>query len=271
MKKGRTFPEPLEALLLVLATFGVLIVFLLLFSIFSTSGLNQAQRAASGSRYFYIIGGSLFLIVPMVYARWRNYPIRILFRLNPVPLSVILVSVIIGLSLSVLSDELERIIALFVTIPDWMYEMLNPLRAEGTTDWILVLLGSVVIAAVAEEGLFRGFVQVTLEAKGDVTRAVLLTALTWTLVHQNPYWAVELFLMGVFLGFMAWRSNSILPGIMAHGVNNLIAMLMLNFSPEAGAEAWYEWNGHVSPALLIIALAMLIWGLRWLDARYRAG
>jgi membrane protease YdiL (CAAX protease family) len=271
MKKGRSFPEPLEALLLVLATFGALIVFLLLFSIFSTSGLNQAQRAVSGSRYFYILGGSLFLIVPLLYARWRKYPVRILFRFNPVPLSVVLASVVIGLSLSILSDELERIIALFVTIPDWMYEMLNPLRAKDAVDWILVLLGSVVIAAIAEEGLFRGFVQVTLEAKGDVTRAVLLTALTWTLVHQNPYWAVELFITGVFLGFMAWRSNSILPGIIAHGVNNLVAMLMLNFPSEDGMESWYEWNGHVSPVLLITALAMLIGGIRWFGARYRAG
>ncbi len=271
MTDRRTFPEPLEALLLVLATFGVLIVFLVLFSIFSTSGLNQAQRAISGSRYFYIVGGSLFLIVPLLYARWRNYPIQILFRMNPVPLSVIFVSLLIGISLSVLSDELERIIALFVTIPDWMYEMLNPLKAESTLDWVLVFLGSVVIAAVAEEGLFRGFVQVTLEAKGDVTRAVLLTSLTWTLVHQNPYWAVELFLMGVFLGFMAWRSNSILPGIIAHGINNLLAMLILNFPSEQGTEGWYEWNGHVSPVLLTLALASLIWSLRWFSARYRAG
>ena len=178
---------------------------------------------------------------------------------------------LIGLSLSVLSDELERLIALLVTIPDWMYDMLKPLKAEGIMDWILVLLGSVVIAAVAEEGLFRGFVQMTLEAKGDVTRAVLLTALTWTLVHQNPYWAVELFIMGVFLGFMAWRSNSILPGIVAHGVNNLLAMLMLNAPPEAGTYGWYEWNGHVSPVVLTVALAVLIWSLRWFSNRYRAG
>jgi len=270
MSARKQFPEPVEALLLVLATFGLLILFLLFYAQFSTNGLSAAQRAVSGSRYSYIIGGSLFLIVPLVYARFRGYPLRVLFRLNPIPFPVVLVSLIIGLALSFLGDELDRIVALFVTIPDWMYDMLNPLKAQSLTDWILLLGGAVVIASVAEEGLFRGFFQVTLEAKGDVTRAVLLSALTWTMVHQNLYWAVELLIMGVFFGFMAWRTNSIYPSIIAHAVNNFVAMWMLNFHPPEGAEAWYEWNGHVTPLVLVLALGGLVWGLRWLSIRYRA-
>jgi len=76
--------------------------------------------------------------------------------------------------------------------------------------------------------------------------------------------------MGVFFGFMAWRTNSIYPSIIAHAVNNFVAMWMLNFHPPEGAEAWYEWNGHVTPLVLVLALGGLVWGLRWLSIRYRA-
>ncbi len=268
MQEQKQFPEPVEALLLVLAVFAISILSIFSLSLLNQSDLSKPETIIENARYYYIFGGSLFLIIPFFYARFRHYPIRSVFRFNPVPGSVALLSIPIGLALTVLSDELDRLLGFIITVPQWVYDMMYPLKAETTSDWALILTGAVIIAAVAEEVLFRGFLQISLERKGDVTRAVLLSALAWTLVHQNPYWAVEIFIMGIFMGFLAWRTNSIIPPVIVHALNNFIAVWMLNVNLEESMQ-WYEWNGHVSPAVLIIAIVVLVWGLRRISAPYQ--
>ncbi len=270
MQDRKQFPEPLEALLLVLAVFAVSILSIYILSVLNQSDLSKPQTIIQNARYYYIFGGSLFLIIPLLYARLRHYPLRRVFRLNPVPLSVILVSLPVGFALTVLSDELDRLLGLIITIPQWVYDMMYPLKAESLSDWALILMGAVIIAAIAEEVLFRGFLQISLERKGDATRAVLLSALAWTLIHQNPYWAVEIFIMGIFIGFLAWRTNSIIPSVIVHALNNFIAVWMLNSKPEESM-GWYEWHGHVSPMVLVPAFFVLVWGLRQISAPYQAG
>ena len=222
MPQRKQFPEPVEALLLILAVFAISIVSIFVLSMINQESIDQPDILIQNSRYFYIFGGSLFLIIPLLYAKVQNYPFRQLFRFNPVPRQVILISILIGISLTVLGDELDRLIGLIITVPEWVYEMMYPLKAESTWDWVLILTGGVIIASVAEEVLFRGFLQVALERKGDVTRAALLSSLTWTLVHQNPYWAVGIFILGIFIGFIAWRTNSIIPPIIVHAINNFL-------------------------------------------------
>ena len=268
MQERKQFPEPVEALLLVLAVFAISILSIYMLSVLNQSDLGKPETIIQNARYYYIFGGSLFIIIPFLYARYRRYPLRRVFRLNPVPGHVALISVPIGIALTVISDELDRLIDMILTVPQWVYEMMYPLKAGNLSEWALILIGAVVIASIAEELLFRGFLQLSLERKGDATRAVLLSALAWTLVHQNPYWAVEIFIMGVFIGFLAWRTNSIIPPVIVHALNNFIAVWMLNTNMEEAMQ-WYEWNGHVSPPVLIIALIVLVWGLRRISSQYQ--
>ncbi len=268
MDEPKRIPEPIEALVVILATFGILILLVALLSVSSEfpDGADGLQKSA---RYFFIFGGLLFGLAPLIYARMRHYDLKVLFRFNPVPATVILYSILCALALSVIGDELDRLLGMLITIPDWLYETMRPLKAESLSDWILILSGAVLVAALAEEVMFRGFLQVALEKKGDVTRAVILSSLTWTLVHQNPYWAVEIFIIGIFIGFLAWRTNSLWPAIIVHLVNNLIAVIFLNLGDSASF-GWYEWKGHVSPLVLIPAVGLLIWTLRSISDFYRS-
>lgn len=267
MSAKKQLPEPLEALALILGTFAILFIAVLLFS--SIQGpITDAENFKTGSRYFFIFGGLLFGLVPLLYAYWRRYDMRRLFRLNPVSWQVFFWSIAAALALSVIGDELDRLLNMLITVPDWLLESMRPLKAQSGGDWFLIISGAVIVAAVAEELLFRGFLQVALERKGDVTRAVILTSLTWTLIHQNPYWAVEIFIIGIFIGFLAWRTDSLIPPITVHMVNNLLAVIFLNMDLESSMD-WYTWGDHVSPLLLVIAVGLLWWALREITMIYR--
>jgi membrane protease YdiL (CAAX protease family) len=198
----------------------------------------------------------------------RDYNAAELFRLNIPPSEVLLLSIPLGLSLGVITDEIDRIVQIFLPTPEIFLKYLESLRADTPLDWIFLFLGVVIIAAISEEILFRGFLQVSLEKKGDITRAVILSSVTWTIIHVNPYWAIQIFITGVIIGFLAWRTNSVFPSMIVHAVNNFISLLFINHIFEESMD-WYYLNDHISPVVLVISMAILILSIRRISAYYK--
>ncbi len=263
----RQYPEPLEALIIVLVAFASMI--LLVFIYGAINGAQEPVEMMNNARFIYIFGGIFFIIIPIIYAYLRHYSIRKVFRLNPVPSAMLLTSLVAGLALSVLGDELDRLVQIVIPSPDWLAEMLLPLQAKTPWEWIEVITGAVILAAFSEEFLFRGFLQTALERKGDVTRAVLLTSIAWTLVHENPYWAIQIFIVGIIIGFVAWRGNSIWPSMVVHGTYNLVGVIFLNLDEKSSFIRWYQWHGHVNPLLVLVALVVLVYTIKIMNRIYR--
>ncbi len=264
----KKIPEPVETLILIVSIFTVIIV-LTLFASFGTMLVTGNESVLEKmTRLFLLVGGLIFLVIPVTYAKIRKYPLRSIFRLNPVSGEVILISLLIGLSLAVVGDGLDRLIQIIIPIPDWVVESMNRLTATSFSEWVIIILAAVVIASVSEEMLFRGMLQISLENKGDINRAVILSSLTWTLIHMNPYWAVQIFVMGIILGYLAWRTDSIVPSLIAHALNNMVALLFNNLKLDTGID-WYLYGDQVSPAVMIVAVALLVWSIRRLSSLYQ--
>ena len=117
--------------------------------------------------------------------------------------------------------------------------------------------------------MFRGFLQVSLERRGDITRAVILSSISWTIIHINPYWAIQIFITGIILGFLAWRTNSVFPSIIVHATNNFVSLVAINIDLE-GSLDWYQLGEHVSPIIIIIAAGVLIIAIRHISNLYQS-
>jgi len=262
----KKYPEPVEALVVILITFGVVLAIAFIIAIFLFT-LSPKMTLSSNTKLISILGGIPLLVVPIIYIKIKKYNPKELFRLNPVSNDIIFLSILIGLTIGPLSDELDRLIQIIIPLPQWFIEQLTFMQANSATDWILLFLGVVALAAISEEFVFRGFLQVTLERKGDVTRAVILASISWTLIHINPYWAIQIFIMGIIIGFIAWRTNSIIPPVIVHALNNFMSLLFFNFGEELD---WYLMGEHVTPWILVVSLAVLVWSIRKMTAIYRA-
>ena len=83
-----------------------------------------------------------------------------------------------------------------------------------------------VTPAICEETLFRGYVQRTLERRIGA-RSLFVAGILFGLYHMRPLDLISLSLFGIMVGFFAYRSKSLLPGIAAHFTNNLIVVLSL--------------------------------------------
>lgn len=82
------------------------------------------------------------------------------------------------------------------------------------------------LPAVTEELFFRGALQGLLRPCGSAA-AIFGPALLFSLLHLDAIQGLTALVCGVFLGWLAERSGSILPGMLLHFVNNCLAFCNL--------------------------------------------
>ncbi|MFQ5651417.1 MAG: lysostaphin resistance A-like protein [bacterium] len=218
----------------------------------------------SKTKSLQFILGELCLIMPtLVYLGVRKYDFVQVLRFGTVRTGTIAAACVLGLSVPVISDEIDRIVGLVVkTPPEVQALILETMRARSALDWIGLILGAVIFAGLVEEMLFRGLLQRALERRYAWPFAIFMSAVVFAVVHPI-FWTVQVFLIGALLGFMAWRSQSIIPGIVFHCLNNLFSLLYLNFNLDQ--VGWYHWYGHVNPTVVAVAACIAFYALKWFN------
>lgn len=207
--------------------------------------------------------GELFLPIPIyLWARRSKTDLKQFFRLNPVSKVSLLAAVPLSLGLTILTDEMDRIAQMVLPAPGEFAKIQEMMRISGPFSAFFIIGVVVLIAPLVEELIFRGFFQRILEYRfRDITKAVLYSALAFALIHFNPWWVVQIYIIGVFLGYVAWRTNSIWVSFVIHAINNGIAVWFTHQSVDS--LRWYEWRGHVSPFVLFSGAILLFVGIRW--------
>jgi uncharacterized protein len=89
------------------------------------------------------------------------------------------------------------------------------------------LLVAVFVAPFCEEVFFRGFVFPGLRHKMPVAPAIIVSALLFAIAHVDPGSFAVLLVIGLLLGYVRWRTNSIWPGMMLHMLNNGIGAVSI--------------------------------------------
>lgn len=88
------------------------------------------------------------------------------------------------------------------------------------------------LAPVAEEMVFRGaLLRMMLTRLGPWT-AITISAAAFALCHFNPAQMPHALIMGLLLGWMYYRTGSIVPGLALHFVNNAVAYTLCNILPD---------------------------------------
>ncbi len=114
-------------------------------------------------------------------------------------------------------------------------EMLENVFREHKGPFLaVVLLLVAVIPGVSEELLFRGYVQSRLLQRLSPIEAITISSLLFAIAHIDPLHIVAVLPLGFWLGYIAWRADSILPSVACHMVNNAVSVVMTHFSKPSG-------------------------------------
>jgi membrane protease YdiL (CAAX protease family) len=132
----------------------------------------------------------------------------------------------VGLVVLVMGWEFLSRVTGRASSPDFMVDVMKSAQSDGAL-WLLIL-GFSVAAPVSEEFLARGFLYYGWsETFLKVPGAICLSSLVWTALHLQYYdWFSfsEVFSLGLWLGYLRYRSQSIWLTIVLHGLNNLAAV-----------------------------------------------
>lgn len=123
--------------------------------------------------------------------------------------------------------ELEQLFTEWRKAVEATYTLL--VGSHSVPELLLVVFVIALIPAIAEEILFRGLVLRALGTSMTPLRAVVATGIIFGGYHLYPSQFVPLAAIGIYLGFLAWRGDSLWVSAAAHFYNNAIAVVALYF------------------------------------------
>ena len=151
---------------------------------------------------------------------------------------------------------------------DWLDELLFTVFGQMIQPHILSFVAIAIMPAILEELLMRGIILDGLLRHHDPRKAILVSAFLFGLIHLNPIQFVYGFLSGLFLGWVYWRTRSLLACMVIHGVNNAFSFFgALAFGIETDMSRLLDSPIYIS---LVIGSALLfVMGVRWLSRSWK--
>lgn len=142
-------------------------------------------------------------------------------------------------------------------MPEQMVKMM-----EGVMKKPLGYVAIGILAPLAEEVVFRGAILRKLLSMMPASRhwlAIAISALLFGIVHFNLPQGTHAFLIGLLLGWMYYRTRSIVPGIVFHWVNNTVSYVLVNLMPQCADGNLIDiFNGNERMVVLSIIFSLLI-------------
>ncbi|WP_230553408.1 CPBP family intramembrane glutamic endopeptidase [Reyranella aquatilis] len=95
---------------------------------------------------------------------------------------------------------------------------------QRTSEILKTLAVLAVLAPLAEELVFRGLLYGWLAGRWSNLVAFVLSSLAFAAAHTEPVHILLVLPLGFWFGWLRWRTGSLVPTIVAHVVNNSIAV-----------------------------------------------
>lgn len=168
------------------------------------------------------------------------------------------------LALSFVTEPLSSWLPMPQSIKEIFEKILN------NSFWAFIT--TVIAAPVMEEFLLRGIIERGLLKHTTPMRAILWSAFFFAVIHLNPWQAIGAFIAGIFLGWVYWRTHSLVACIFMHAVNNGTAYFLQLCNPHLPADSTYkdflnQYSDNLYYAVFVIFAVLLALVLHFLNKR----
>jgi membrane protease YdiL (CAAX protease family) len=194
---------------------------------------------------------AVLITLPLYYViyRRRSQEVRAFVSFRGIHPAGIPVLVVLGLSLNFIVELLLTLLSQIGFLKQIFenYEQVTNVIFGG--GFVLSLIAVGIVGPVFEELLFRGLVFGELRKITKVRLAIVLQALLFGIYHMNAVQGTYAFLIGLLLGFIYYRSNSIIVPMIVHVTINSSSVLVSQFV----SEKWLnDWEGVVVVASFLL-------------------
>ena len=209
----------LAALALALLNFFAAPVYQSIFSLFPDIGNEAAQLILN--LLFYLP----FMLLPVFLCFRRRPDAADALRLKPITPKATLAVIITALSGIVPATIITALWSLLLEALGCSAPYPQMAIPTDTSGLILYFFAAAVLPGICEELLFRGVLLSGWERRGR-TRAVLVSAMFFALLHGSVQGFPAEFLLGIVIGHIVTACDSIYAGMIYHTVHNAVILIM---------------------------------------------
>ena len=242
-----------------------LLVALLIVGSVVGGGVNLAWKAAPQS-LTYFIG----MIPPLLWCGWMG---RMACESGRSPLAVhaphygklpvwafLLLAGLILVAISFVIEPLSSAIPM----PDSIKAIFEKAFVDSPL-WDMIV-STCILAPLLEEFLCRGMMLRGMLTQMKPWKAIAWSAFLFAFMHLNPWQAIPAFLIGLFLGWVYWRTHSLWATIFLHCLNNSLSTLISRIWPDMPVDAGWKdllppnlyWFVYAGAAVLMVVLFYLL-------------
>ncbi len=244
----------LVLLVLLFALFGSLLAMIVAIPAYNYSLMELSRIVTDPDsenidviRFFQIFQSITLFIFPSILAAWlySEKPYAYISgnrRVSGITLLLVLFSIIVAipvlnfvtelnsmLDLPIWLDNIEKKMILMEESAAELTELF--LQSQSNTDLLINFLMIAILPAIGEEFLFRGLIQKLLgEWFKNSHMAIIITALLFSFIHFQFFGFVPRFMLGLYFGYLLFWSGSIWVPVIAHLINNGLAVLYYHFA-----------------------------------------
>ena len=121
--------------------------------------------------------------------------------------------------------------ASLIPMPDWIADVFKEAFNLSIPNIIMIAI----LAPLLEEVLVRGLVLRGYLLNYSPIKAIIASAIFFGAIHLNPWQFVGGFVSGIFLGYLYYKTKSLIPSILVHFLNNSLSVVFSFFYEEADA------------------------------------
>ena len=152
------------------------------------------------------------------------------------------------------------------------YEMFMEIMKQmtGGVFWSSFLVVAI-FAPIFEEWLCRGMVLRGLLTKMKPVWAIVISALFFAVIHANPWQALNAFLIGLVMGYVYYKTGSLLLTMIIHFVNNGTAVILSNIEAFKDYEDlyWIEILGKEQYMIVFVVSCVILAACLWVFSRIK--
>jgi membrane protease YdiL (CAAX protease family) len=215
----------------------------------SPAGLSVAAGLSSGG----LLAGAL-MAARLSPSPWRER-LRLTMRgVTPGRVALAVVGVL------AVSQSLDALVGLLGLSGFGALDYINRVVGRASAGWLAVMAVMLALGpGIAEELFFRGFMQTRLVQRWGAVAGVAIASACFGFIHFDLVHTPVAAVLGVYLGWVAERTGTIVPAMAAHFVNNLVAVLTARVVLPSGTSARLAFlaGGIVVTAAVVAALRHL--------------
>ena len=183
---------------------------------------------------------------------------------------IALITVALSYATMVVADLPNYLSYRVTTQVPWLnsaYELVMKMLDQVTEGpfWSSFLL-TAIFAPVFEEWLCRGMVLRGLLSKLKPGWAIVISALFFAVIHMNPWQALNAFVIGLVMGYVYYKTGSLLLTMLIHFVNNGSCVVMGQIPALQDYDYWIDMMDRTTYVLCyvvgVIVLIACLWAFK---------